>query len=768
VQYIRFERSYEDFHTNANNIFRITTDIYNGKEFVITDCETYAPLGPLMKERMPEVVDYVRFYGMDGLKNVKSASHSFLETGLYWADASAFRIFTYDVIHGDAKRALTAPFDVVITASMAAKYFGRTDVIDEMLEIDRIPYRVKAVIADLPANTHLKFSFLLSRLSLKTLKPWYPDDRWNNNNEFTYVLTVPGTNLGTFNQKLEALTITELKGEIDDERFTAESIQGIHLHSNKSYEPEANGSAQVVYYFTLIAAFIIVIAWVNYINLSTARAVERAREVGIRKVMGSVKRHLILQFLNESVIVNLIAGLLALVLFQISFPLLRDLSGQPLNDYIWNDRFFWLLFGGLIAGGSLLSGIYPAFVLASFKPAEVLKGKFHSSSHGQLLRKGLVIFQFSTTVILLISLVTIYRQIRFMQQYDLGMNIDQTLVLTGSQINTPDSLFHVTSQTLKSELLKNPEVSVVSNAETLPGQDIQDLSTTSLRRIGDTNDGKDGYQYYLMSVDSDFVPAMGMTLAAGRNFAGDKRIHDQVLINEEAAKLLGFGSAEEAIGMQINFQTRDGSTGSTVIGVLKDFHFRSPKEPYLPMLFFHGGSRTYFALKVNTKNMERTLANVKKTWDTILPNTVFHYFFLDERYDQQYRADAQFGKVMAAFAGLILFIACLGLFGLSSYTITQRTKEIGIRKVLGASVTAIVRLLTMGFAKTVLLAGVIALPVAYFLMKEWLTTYSVHIDLNAWIFVMALALILLLAIITVSFQVIRTAVANPTDSLKHE
>jgi putative ABC transport system permease protein len=768
AQYIRFERSYEDFHANAGNIFRITTEFYNGSEYVVTDCETYAPLGPLLKEKMPEVIDFVRLYGIDGFTGVKAGNKNFLESGIYWADASALTVFTYKVLSGNAKAALTAPFEVVLTESMARKYFGRTNITDESIEIGKNIYRIKAVIADVPPNTHLKFSFLLSRLSLRTLKPRYTDDKWNNNNEFTYVLTVPGTNLAAFNKKLFTLWSTELKHIVEQERFVAEPIKDIHLYSNKSYEPEPTGNAKVVNYFTLIAIFIIAIAWVNYINLSTARAVERAREVGIRKVMGSLKKQLVIQFLSESVIINVIAGLVALVLFQLAFPFFRDLSGQPLPLNLMGDRLLWLLLSGLIGVGSLLSGIYPAFVLASFNPAAVLKGKFYASTHGRVLRKGLVIFQFSATVVLLICMGTVYLQVKYLRNYDLGMNINQTLVLTGRQVNVPDSLFKLTSQTLKTELLKNPQISSVSRAESLPGLDMQELSTTSIVRMGESKQAERGYLYYFIAVDADFVPSMNMQLVAGRNFENGIPNNDAVIINEEAVKSLGFTSAEQAVGSKITFRTNSKADGSTIIGVLKNFYFRSPKDPHLPMLFYYGEPADYFAVEVKSKNMSETIASIQAVWNKVYPNSVFNYFFLDEKYDQQYRADTQFGKVMGAFSMLIIFIACLGLFGLSSYTITQRTKEIGIRKVLGSSIAGIVRLLSLDFARTVFIAALIALPLAYFLMEEWLSNYAIRIDVNAWVFLVAVVVIMVLAMITVSFQTIKTATANPINSLKQE
>jgi putative ABC transport system permease protein len=768
VQYVRFERSYESFHKNADNILRVTVDFYNGEQYDMTDCESYAPLGPMLKEKMPEVIDFVRLYGMDGSVNIRVGAQNFLETKLYWADPSVLTVFSYPLLHGDSTTALTAPFEVIVTESIAKKYFGRTDIIDELIEVDNNPYRVKAVVADPPANTHIKFTFLLSRLSLKTLKPWYPDDKWNNNNEYTYILITPGTDLQQLNKKLHALTETELKGKLEQEYFVAEPIKDIHLYSNKAYEPEPPGNVKSVYYLSFIAVFLIVIAWVNYLNLSTARAMERAREVGVRKVMGSLKVQLVFQFLWESVLVNLLAGAIALTLLQIAFPLFQHFSGQPVSLNILHDRSFWLLFIGLLVAGSTLSGIYPAFVLASFSPATVLKGKLQSSAHGQLLRKGLVIFQFSATVVLIISMCTVYLQVRFLQHYDLGMNINQTLVLTGKQVSLPDSIARRASQTLKTELMKNPDIQSVSRAASLPGVNIQELSTTHMLRLGQSSENGGGYLYSYISIDADFIPSLNMTLLAGRNFENGVPNHDQIIINEEAAKALGFANPEQAIGTNVTFRTRHNAEGSTIIGVLKNFYFRSPREQHLPMLFNYGEAADYFAVQLTTSDIQKTVASVEDVWRKVYPNTVFDYFFLNERYDNQYRADTNLLQVMAAFSGLIVFIACLGLFGLSSYTILQRKKEIGIRKVLGASVSTVVSLLSRDFMKTVIVAALIAVPVAYLLMQQWLADYAVRITLHAGIFLFAVAFVLLLALLTVSVQTIKSAMANPTDSLKQE
>ena len=423
VQYVRYERSYEDFHTKADNVHRITLDIYNGSEYFVTDCETHAGIGPMLKREMPEVLDFARMFSVDGKTELKAGTNKILVEKIFFSDQSVFNVFTFNLLHGDTTKALSAPFKAVITSSTAKNLFGKKDVVGETFENDGMQFQVTAVIEDSPLNTHLKINVMYSHPTVAKIRQGYSDEEWGGNNEFTYLLLAPGTDLPAFNRKLNNKSI-EMKPKIGDARYVAEPIKTIHLYSNKTYEPEPNGSAKVVYFLAIIAVFIIVIAWVNYVNLSTARAVERAREVGIRKVMGSMRSQLIIQFLSESVIINVIAALLSAVLFEVGLPFFQDLTGQPLAQHFINDPMYWYIFGGMVIIGTLSSGIYPAFVLSSFQPATVLKGKFQSSSHGQLLRKGLVIFQFGVTVILIIAMSTVYLQINHLQTIDLGMNVE--------------------------------------------------------------------------------------------------------------------------------------------------------------------------------------------------------------------------------------------------------------------------------------------------------------------------------------------------------
>ena len=764
IHYVRFEMSYENFHKNADNIYRVTLDYYNGSEYVVTDCETYGPLGPMLKDQMPEVLDFVRMHHND-VPEVKVGDQKFFEERTYFADSSAFTVFSYDVLSGEPATALSYPFQTVITASTAKKYFGHTDVVGEAVQIADSLYQVSAVIADLPPNTHLKFDFLLSHTTINRMWDWYEKYEWGGNNEYTYLLMAPGTNLASFNKKLTQLSI-DLKDKIGDDRFVAEPIKDIHLYSHKTFEPEVNGNAEVVYFLLIIAVFIIIIAWVNYINLSTARAVERAREVGIRKVMGSARRQLMGQFLLESAIVSLLAAGIALTFLQISLPIFRDIAGQPLPLNIIADPVFWYLLLGLLGGGTVLSGLYPALVLSSFQPTAVLKGKLHASSHGHWLRKGLVIFQFASTVVLIASTCTVYLQINHLRNQELGMNIAQTLALHAPNLDVPDSIYREKFESLKTELLRHASVQSVARSESLPGLSLHELSTNSgIKRVG--QDEQEGaYNYYIIRIDADFIPTMNMQLIAGRNFEPEMSNPNPVIINEEAVRMLGFANAEEALGAQITYYRND--KPSTIIGVIKNYYQRSPKEKHIPMIFPYTAYGSYFTLRLGTGQIRETVEMLESTWQHVFPNSAFHYFFLDEKYDQQYRADTQFGQVVAIFSTLAIFIACLGLFGLSSFTILQRTKEIGIRKVLGASVGQIVRLLSQDFIRLVLVASIVAIPIAYFAMKEWLTGYATRISLSWWLFAIPLGVVLLIALLTVSFQTIKAAVANPAKSLRYE
>lgn len=493
--YVRFERSYESYNPNADNTWRITLNNYKGSEYIMTDCETHPLMGSILKDKFPEVADYVRMFSNDGLKVVQAGDKKFNEGGIYFADRSAFDIFSIKVLQGEPVKTWDQPMQMVVSESQAIKFFGKRDVVGEQLIIDGVLYSITGVIEDPRPNTHLKFSILLTHESVKLVRPWYTDENvWNGNNEFTYLLMQPGADLEEFNRKLLALCSGELKDKLHDGTYQAETIKSIHLNSAKSFEPEVNGNNKVVSFLAIIAVIIIVIAWVNYMNIATARAVERAREVGIRKVMGSLRLQLVIQFLTESFIVNLFAGVIGIALFELAMPIFKMLTGLPALVDVAGGASFWTIFAALILIGTMLSGIYPAFVLSSFKPAAVLKGKFESSSHGQLVRKSLVVFQFATTMILITGVTVVYLQVRHMRSIDIGANLKQTIAIRMPLLDVTDSAYVAVSDMIRTEVMRTAGIKSASVTDAMPGIPITEMSSTMLSLAGQKSRGE--YEYH--------------------------------------------------------------------------------------------------------------------------------------------------------------------------------------------------------------------------------------------------------------------------------
>ncbi len=757
--HVRYETSYESFNEHADQIYRITISGYQGSELVVQDAESYPTLGPLLKQERPEVLDYVRLHDDEdvvlGVEGMRSR-----ESRLYFSDPSVLEIFSLDLIHGDPKSALHKPWEMIITESKALKYFGTDQVVGKTIDLILAGIRavkIVGVIPDSPPNTHIKYDFLVSFSSLE--KVGYELD-WNNNNEFTYLLMSPGTDLKEFNKMLA--THKKIEQEIGDEEVVAEKMMDIHLYSQKTFEPEINGDAKTVYFLILIALFIMVIAWVNYINLSTARSMERAREVGVRKVLGSPKRQLRLQFLLESCFINAMSALLALVLVYLALPFYRDISGQPITIDLNSDGVFWLFFIGIFLIGAFLSGIYPAIVLSSFKPVAVLKGKIQHSAHGYWTRKGLVVFQFVITTILIAGTFGVYQQLNFMRNQDLGMDLDQVLVVEGPAAVGNDSIYANKVQILKQEWLRHHAVNQVAGSGSLPGLGHKFLgSTISVRRIG--QDEPEGVNtYYHFGIDHNFINTLDLQLVAGRNFS-EGNIENNLILNEEAVRRLGFENAAEAVGRKISIGDEQ-----TIIGVIANYHHHSLKSAYDPFILYYTKAGTYLSLELNTEKVKSTLQEIETDYQAIFPDDPFTFFFMDDKYNQQYQADARFGTVFFIFALLAIIIACTGLFGLTAYAATQRRKEIGVRKVIGASISEITVLLAKEYIRLILVSLVIGIPLSAYLISSWLENFAYKMQIAWWIYAVPAVLVFMIAVIAVSFQTIMAALANPVDSLKCE
>ncbi len=768
IQYVRFEYSYENTNRNADKLVRLTTDYMDGETVTAQDCETNPPLGPRMKKDMKEVANYTRAYPVgEPSVTIEIANQQHVLNRLLAVDTSFFSMFDIPVLDGTTNK-FDQPNQAVVTESTALKYFNRKDVVGEQLSIvfaqGSVLLNIAAVVKNSPPNTHLKFDMLLSyptMLKDKAMLEEYreTEENWNGNNTFTYVSLNENTSFEEFELALNAF-VTKLQKEFNSKeaRFVAQRVADIHLHSNKPFEPEPNGDAKSVYFLLAVAILVIISAFVNYVNLATSKALDRAKEVGIRKVVGSTKTQLRIQFLIEAFIVNLLAGLFALFLVIIAKNKFIEVSNLPEGFTIFGDFFFWQTLVLFILLGVLLSGLYPALVLSSFKPSSVLKGSFSHSTQGEFLRKGLVVFQFAITVVLLIVTFTVTKQIDYMRTKDLGVKIDKTIVVNAPTTNNARSNYSV----FKQALLSNSDIQSVALSGAVPGQLASQMSTTTGIHISKENN----YNFYITGIDNDFIPLMGMELVAGENFKASTKLEQyNLIVNQEALRLWEIRDANEVIGKKLKFWGDEW----TIIGVLKNYHQETAKSPHIPILHrFANDFDAFASIKFHNNNPKQQLAEIKEVYTSVFPGSPFTYFFMDKAYHNQFKADERFQSVFTVLTGFSILIACLGLFGLVMFTVSKRQKEIGIRKVLGASVLNIMTLLSSNFLKTVLISILVGMPITYILTKKWLENFAFRIELNWWLFTAPIVLIFVLVLVSISANTIRTAFANPVDSLKEE
>jgi putative ABC transport system permease protein len=765
TQFVLHEFSYDDFHEKKGRIFRVQLDRYNKGERTTRWASGALGIGPDLKANFPEVEKMVQMRQSNALFSYGPVF--FKEEGVYYASEEFFNIFTVPLIEGNKDAALKRPNTVVLSRSLAKKYFGNENPVGKTIRNNgTVEYEITGVFEDLPPNTHMKINALLS---FETWKGFITNKEnlvsWQWDGFLTYVLLNENADAKEFESKLPAYVEKRegenLKQDNAGMVFNLQAINDIHLDSNFIGEFKPNGNRESVYFLSIVAVLILIIAWINYINLSTAKSIERAREVGVRKVMGGFRSQLIHQFLFESVLLNAIAVIIAIALVVLLTPTFSQLTGRELGYVLFQKNAFWLWMGALILGGALLSGIYPAFVLSGYKPVEVLKGRFKNSGQGVLFRKGMVVTQFIASVTLIVGTFTVYRQIDFMRNQALGVSLDQTLVLASP--NVVDSTYQKKFQVFKNEIKQYPEVINVSASTSVPGG-APDWNAGGVRRLSQRED--EANQYRIIMMDHDFIPLYGLQIAAGRSYSGDLPNEERnVLMNESACKLMGFAKIEDAIDDQINFW---GDTFK-IIGVVKNYHQESLKKAYDPLIFrYNSAPGGYYSIKFNTANVKESMARFEDHWKKLFPGNPFISFFLDDHYNKQYQADQQFGKVFGIFSTLAIFIACLGLFGLSSLTAIQRTKEIGVRKVMGASVTSILALISRDYLLLMGGAILIALPIAWWLMDSWLAAFAYHIDLSWWIFAIPSFLVIAVALLTVSIHTLRAARTNPSKSLRYE
>lgn len=768
--YVVNELSYDRFNEKAERIYRINSDIrIGGNEMKLP--ATSDMMGQLLQKDYPEVENFTRVYTYSGRKLFKKGN-IFLDEKQAFVDSTFFDVFTLPAIKGNTQNALTEPHTVVITRSAAMKYFGTTDVVGKNIETNDKGnkfYQIKAVIEDVPENSHFDFDFFFPMQNV--------DYRWGqptSHNFFTYLLLRPSTDPKDFERHfskyIDNYVLPEAKKFMSIEsmkefeeagnglKYSLIPLTKIHLYSDRQSEILPGGDIKYIYIFSAIAIFILVIACINFMNLTTARSANRAKEVGIRKVLGTGRKNLITQFLVESVLIVTFSMLIALLLSFLALPAFNAVSGKSihLTELLTLPFIVLLILLPFVVG--LLAGSYPAFFLSAFRPIQV-KGKLNQGGKTWGLRSTLVVFQFVTSIVLIIGTIVVYRQLNFIQQANLGYDKSEVLVIDGTGV-LGDKV-----NTFKNEVLQLSGVKSGTVSGFLPvSNSSRSDQTFSKDAVMNSTNSVDMQKW---RIDKDYLETMGMQIKEGRNFS-EKFPSDSsaIILNETAANILGY---DEPVGQKIYTIGNSGnSVAYNIIGVVKNFNFESLKREIAPLSFLLSKDTGITSFKITAGNAQTLIPQIEGKWKSLAPEMPFSYRFLDNAFDQMYKSEQRIGKLAVIFSVLAIFIACLGLFGLATFIAEQRTKEIGIRKVLGASVKGVVGLLSKDFLKLVLIAFLIAIPIALWSMHKWLQDFAYRTNLSWWIFALAGSVAMLIALVTISFQALSAATANPAKSLRSE
>lgn len=766
--YVNDELSYDRYNEKADRIYRVDAEIkFGGNELNLAVSSD--PMGAALKKDYPEVEQYVRLRA-DGHMLIKKGNEFISEDRAVYADSTLFDVFTLPAIAGDTKTALNERNTVVITETTAKKYFNTPNALGKVLEIDTKPYKVTAVIKDVPNNSHFHFNAFLSMDNLD-----YHWGQFLSHNFQTYLVLRKGTDPKAFEKHFSQFTEKHIFPEakqfmqiksMDDFakagnklRYSLTPLTDIHLRSDRTAEIEANGSIQYVYIFSAVALFILLIACINFMNLSTARSANRAREVGIRKVLGTERRHLITQFLMESTIMAVLSMLIAVAVASLILPLFNDVANKQMEiqSLFTGKALVFILTLPFVVG--IVAGMYPAFFLSGFRPIQVLKGKFTTSNKSISLRSSLVVFQFAASIILIIGSTVIYKQLHYIQNKKLGFSKDQVLM-----INHAYSL-DKNVDAFKNEMLGTPGVTSATVSGFLPVNSSRNDFSYSKDAVMDP---KNALSMQTWRVDYDYIKTLGMEIVKGRNFSKDfPSDSNAIILNESAAKVLGYN---DPIGKTLyNSIEKPGVTLSyNIIGVVKDFNYESLRQNIGPLSLRLGRHAGIISLKVNAANVPEVLTTAEAKWKVMAPGMPFSHTFLNEAFDEMYRSEMRIEKIVTIFSILAIFIACLGLFGLATFIAEQRTREIGIRKVLGASVQGIVGLLSKEFLKLVFIGFIIAVPVSWWAMHAWLQDFAYRVNISWWIFIIAGVVSQLVALATVGYKAIKSAISNPVKSLRTE
>jgi len=769
LHYVNFEKGYDRFYKDSERIYRLRYERTSEEGQKVQFASCCPPAVDVIRGAYPEVEIIARIFRYRAVVSRKDQNIHFTEERMYFAEPEFFRIFDMAFIKGDPLNGIRSANYAFISRSTAVKYFGDEDPMGKAFSLDgNVDYAVAGIFEDVPPNSHLKFDILLSYQNLISIFPPEVRQSWGYTGYYTYLRLKPDADPIAFEKKMPGLVKTHAAELMSYYKVLIElkmqPMTDIHLTSHFMQEYEINGSRTSVNILMIVAVFIIFMAWINYVNLSTSRSLTRAREVGLRKVVGASRFQLIAQFFYETFVIYALAVVLALLLINVFLPYFSQITGTPMDDSLWKTSWFWLSLFALFLAGILLSGSYPVAALSAYRPAVVLRGDLGSKPKGMNLRKALVVFQFVIALVLITATFSVYRQIMYMKNQNLGFDMEQTMVVNIPRIK--DESFRESVASFKEELLRQSKIKKLCVVTEVPGRQII-WDNGGIRRAGE--DTAKGKNYQIVGVDYNFVDVFNLKVIQGRNFSKDfPADKDALILSETAVETMGFSSNEEAIGELVDYW----GELYPIIGVMADYHQQSLKvafEPHLYRLYPYGRPPWgRFAIKIDAQNVKETIQLTEQYYEKFFPGNPFEFFFLDDYFNQQYVSDELFGRVIGIFSFLAVFVTCLGIFGMSSFMAIQRTKEIGIRKVLGASTGGILRLLMREFLVLIGVSMFVAWPLAFWGIQEWLNAFAYRMSWSFLLFLMPLIIVFTITTVTMSSNIIKAALANPVDSIRQE
>lgn len=766
--YVNYERSYDKFE-GSENVQRVYMEYAEGGVFAPGDAQTFNLSGPTLKKEFPEIIEQVRLSQL-GKITLRHDNKILEQENGFVADDSYFDIFNYPLEYGERTKALKEPYSIVLTESLSNKLFGNENPMGKILSIfyarTKAQFTVTGILKDIPENTHMNTNFLISFNTIQTWAAYegIQDLNWMANDFFTYLKVDQNADIPLLQRKITERDYLNDK----DKRHNIEPLQDIHLYSDKPYEAEVNGSIGRIKFLSAIALVILLLSWLNYVNLATAKSLERAKETGIRKVAGAQRPQLIVQSLLESVLLNSVAVILAIFIVTLVLPTFQEYVGQEFEFGIANLKSMWPTLA-FVLFGAVVSGMYPAVVLSSYTPAKALKGKLQSSQKGVFIRKGLITLQFLATIVLLVGTLMVGKQINFLKNQPIGVSLDQVVAIKGDVVGEKSESLGTGFRSLEAEMKKLPFVENFTMASSYPGEGYSSLSSAKYCEYPDGRIDK-STMHHTFVAGKDYFELMGMKFLAGHTFlSADDGDSNEVVVNKKFVQTMGLANMEDALGKRIRFWGGE----KLISGVINDYHHFGLKNAITPMVIRQGYVFDKQLVKLDASatsisGFQNSMEQIQKVWKSVFPESTFDYTFLDKKFQAQYTEETKFGAAFGIFTALAIFIASLGLFGLTSYTIIQRKKEIGIRKVNGATIAQILSLLNKDFVRWVGLAFIIAVPISWYAMNTWLEGYAYKTTMSWWIFVLAGITALALALLTVSWQSFRAAVANPVEALKEE